>query len=86
VGLAIAPGGFEPVGTPACLADHGRPDSSRTLSGKCCWIGGAPRPTWRTVGMYGFVYLNLKGREPQGIVAPEEFESVRDALIARFQG
>jgi predicted AlkP superfamily phosphohydrolase/phosphomutase len=36
------------------------------------------------VGMYGFVYLNLKGREPQGIVPPEDFESVREALIARF--
>ena len=36
------------------------------------------------VGIYGFVYLNLKGREPQGIVTPAEFESVREALIGRF--
>jgi len=36
------------------------------------------------VGIYGFVYINLKGREPQGIVAPEQFESLREALIARF--
>jgi len=35
-------------------------------------------------GSYGFVYLNLKGREPEGLVAPEEFESVREALSARF--
>jgi len=36
------------------------------------------------VGIYGFVYVNLKGREPHGIVPPEEYESVRNALIKRF--
>jgi predicted AlkP superfamily phosphohydrolase/phosphomutase len=37
------------------------------------------------VAMYGFVYLNLKGREPQGIVPAQDFEKVRDDLIARFR-
>lgn len=37
------------------------------------------------VGIYGFVYINLKGREPNGIVSPEDFESVRDSLIERFK-
>jgi predicted AlkP superfamily phosphohydrolase/phosphomutase len=36
------------------------------------------------VGIYGFVYLNLRGREPQGVVAPEQFESVRNALRDRL--
>lgn len=36
------------------------------------------------VGIYGFVYLNLKGREANGIVKPEDFESVRNDLIKRF--
>jgi len=36
------------------------------------------------VGIYGFVYLNLKGREPNGIVTPEQYESVREGLIKRF--
>jgi predicted AlkP superfamily phosphohydrolase/phosphomutase len=36
------------------------------------------------VGIYGFVYMNLRGREPQGIIAPEDFEAERDRLIARF--
>jgi predicted AlkP superfamily phosphohydrolase/phosphomutase len=30
---------------------------------------------------YGSVYLNLKGREPQGCVAPEDYDRVRDELI-----
>ena len=36
------------------------------------------------VGIYGFVYMNLRGREPNGIVAPENFDKERDALIAKF--
>ena len=36
------------------------------------------------VGIYGFVYINLKGREAHGSVAAEDFENVRDALIAKF--
>jgi predicted AlkP superfamily phosphohydrolase/phosphomutase len=37
------------------------------------------------VGIHGYVYLNLKGREPHGIVKPAEFENVRDELVAKFQ-
>ena len=37
------------------------------------------------VGIHGYVYLNLKGREAHGIVTPQEFHSVRDALIAKFK-
>ena len=28
-------------------------------------------------GVYGFLYINLQGRQPQGIVPPAEYESVR---------
>jgi predicted AlkP superfamily phosphohydrolase/phosphomutase len=37
------------------------------------------------VGIYGFVYLNVQGREAQGIVSPDDFEKVRDELIAKFK-
>lgn len=30
---------------------------------------------------YGFIYLNLKGREPKGVVKKDEYEKVRDVLI-----
>ncbi len=34
----------------------------------------------------GEIYINLEGREPQGIVAPgEEYEQVRDAIIAGLE-
>lgn len=37
-------------------------------------------------GIYGFLYINLEGRQPEGIVAPSEFEAlrgeIRDRLLA----
>ncbi len=35
-------------------------------------------------GMAGFLYLNLKGRQPCGIVEPDEYEKLRDELQARL--
>ncbi|MCG8408768.1 MAG: alkaline phosphatase family protein [Phycisphaerales bacterium] len=31
-------------------------------------------------GVYGFLYINLKGRQPQGIVEPSEYEAVRSEV------
>jgi predicted AlkP superfamily phosphohydrolase/phosphomutase len=33
----------------------------------------------------GFIYVNLKGRQPFGSVAPEDYESVRDAVVERLR-
>lgn len=36
-------------------------------------------------GMYGNIYINLKGREPEGIVEPgAEYEDLRDKIIERL--
>jgi len=35
-------------------------------------------------GIYGFLYINLKGRGPLGIVEPHEYEPLRDELAARL--
>jgi len=35
-------------------------------------------------GVYGFLYLNLKDRQPQGIVDPSDFESLRAEIRARL--
>ena len=35
-------------------------------------------------GMAGFLYINLEGRQPDGIVPPGEYEKLRDELVARF--
>lgn len=46
-------------------------DWSRTVA----WGGG---------GYYGRLFLNIKGREPQGLIAAEDYESVRDEIIGRL--
>jgi predicted AlkP superfamily phosphohydrolase/phosphomutase len=53
-------------------------------------IGKAPIDWSRTVawgdgGYYGRCFLNVKGREPQGIVEPARYEEVRDELVARLE-
>jgi predicted AlkP superfamily phosphohydrolase/phosphomutase len=37
-------------------------------------------------GMAGFLYVNLEGRQPTGIVKPADYEALRDELKARFMG
>lgn len=36
-------------------------------------------------GIYGFLYINLKGRGPVGIVEPSDYEPLRDELMERFR-
>ncbi len=45
-----------------------------------------PRTTaWGDGGYYGRLFLNVKGREPQGIIEPANYEAVRDELIAKLE-
>ena len=39
---------------------------------------------WGDGGYYGRLFLNVRGREPQGTVAPEDYERVREDLIERI--
>jgi len=44
-----------------------------------------PRTTaWGEGGYYSRVFLNVRGREPEGVVDPEEYEAVRDDLARRI--
>jgi predicted AlkP superfamily phosphohydrolase/phosphomutase len=36
-------------------------------------------------GIYGYLYINLKGRGPHGIVEPEDYQSLRDELAQRLR-
>ena len=37
---------------------------------------------WGDGGYYARIFLNVAGREPEGTIAPEDYEKVRDELIA----
>jgi predicted AlkP superfamily phosphohydrolase/phosphomutase len=61
----------EPVETP-----------SRLEAVKIDW----PRTTaWGAGGYYGRLFLNVKGREPQGLVAPGDYEDTRNRLAAELE-
>lgn len=40
---------------------------------------------WGSGGYYGRLFLNVRGREPQGLIAPEDYEPMRDRLIAELE-
>ena len=39
---------------------------------------------WGEGGYYARVFLNVRGREPEGVIEPEDYESVRDDLARRL--
>ena len=40
---------------------------------------------WSEGGYYARVFLNVKGREPQGIIEPHDYEKVRDEIKAKLE-
>jgi predicted AlkP superfamily phosphohydrolase/phosphomutase len=53
-------------------------------------IGKAPVDWSKTVawgdgGYYGRLFLNVKGREPQGVVDPGDYERVRDEIAGKLE-
>jgi predicted AlkP superfamily phosphohydrolase/phosphomutase len=40
---------------------------------------------WGEGGYYSRIFVNVRGREPVGVVAPEEYEALRDELIERLE-
>ncbi len=49
-----------------------------------CPIDWSRTRAWASGGYYGRVFLNVKGREPQGVIPAAEYESFRDSLVARI--
>lgn len=41
---------------------------------------------WGSGGYYGRLFINVIGREPQGVVPPADYEKVRDELITKIAG
>lgn len=62
------------------LALQEKPTSAVPLSKvKIDWPG---TKAWGDGGYYARVFLNVAGREPEGTIAPEDYEKVREELIA----
>ena len=50
-----------------------------------CQIDWAHTRVWADGGYYSRIFLNVAGREPEGIVRPDAVEPLRDELIARLE-
>jgi predicted AlkP superfamily phosphohydrolase/phosphomutase len=59
-------------------------ETRRTKSREMALDWSATKAYMAHVGIYGFIYMNLRGREPQGCVTPENFERERSTLIDKF--
>jgi predicted AlkP superfamily phosphohydrolase/phosphomutase len=40
---------------------------------------------WGEGGYYSRIFMNVRGREPEGIIEPEAYEATRDELIRKFE-
>ncbi len=40
---------------------------------------------WGEGGYYSRIFINVKGREPQGVISPSDYESFRDELIGKLE-
>ena len=50
-----------------------------------CEIDWSKTKVWGDGGYYGRIFLNVEGREPQGIVKPAEVEALRDELKEKLE-
>ncbi len=47
-------------------------------------VDWAQTKVWSEGGYYARVFINVKGREPQGVIEPADYEPFRDAIKAKF--
>jgi predicted AlkP superfamily phosphohydrolase/phosphomutase len=48
-------------------------------------VNWAKTIAWGEGGYYARIFLNVKGREPQGLIDPDQYQSTRAALIERLE-
>jgi predicted AlkP superfamily phosphohydrolase/phosphomutase len=51
-----------------------------------CEVDWEKTMAWGSGGYYARLFLNVKGREPEGIIDPADYEKVRDELAERIAG
>ena len=49
-------------------------------------VDWAKTRAWGEGGYYGRLFMNVQGREPQGLIPPARYEAERDELVARLAG
>lgn len=67
------------------LALKAPPPEGRLLRFEDAEIDWSRTKAWGAGGYYGRVFMNVAGREPNGIVPPDAYEQVRDELVAALE-
>jgi predicted AlkP superfamily phosphohydrolase/phosphomutase len=49
-----------------------------------CQIDWSRTTAWAGGGYYGRLFLNVRGREPQGLIEPTDYEKTRDELVEKL--
>ncbi len=65
------------------LATQAEPDG--VCSPRDVGIDWSKTTAWGEGGYYARIFLNVRGREPEGTIAPEDYERVRDDLARRLE-
>jgi predicted AlkP superfamily phosphohydrolase/phosphomutase len=60
-------------------------EPTETSSLEAVGIDWSRTVAWGEGGYYARIFLNVQGREPEGIVPPEDYERVRDDLARRIE-
>jgi len=67
------------------LYDAGLQTGEQISNGRVSWEGRFSKTVAAWAGGTCQVYINLVGRQPGGVVPPEEYEAVRDEIIDAFE-
>jgi predicted AlkP superfamily phosphohydrolase/phosphomutase len=60
------------------------PPTEQTPIGRCT-IDWSRTRVWADGGYYSRIFLNVRGREPEGVVDPADYEPLRDELIEKLE-
>ena len=61
-----------------------RPPADRIVPLEKVEIDWSKTTAWGAGGYFGRLFLNVQGREPQGVVPPDQYERVRDELAEKL--
>jgi predicted AlkP superfamily phosphohydrolase/phosphomutase len=67
------------------LATKTAPNGTAATSLDDLGVDWSGTTAWGEGGYYSRIFLNVRGREPEGIIEPDAYERVRDELIARIE-
>jgi predicted AlkP superfamily phosphohydrolase/phosphomutase len=93
VTIVMSDHGARPMMGGVCFNDWLISEGYLTLSGpvtsqtpiKDVEIDWSRTVAWGDGGYYGRCFLNVKGREPNGVVEPSRYEAIRDELVAKLE-